>query len=179
MIKILTLSGEYISLAEWQQQYGLPVGSEQIGKYFKYTEGKFAHDLADYGELIVCEPLMHLMDEVRELSNQPFKVNSFNRSESRQHELKASGFRAATTSPHVVKMACDMDTDSSAETLEMVTIVKKAAKNKNLKVRIGYKEYALIGQTFIHMDVCPEYYGGGKIFHNLKHPPAWESEIIW
>lgn len=179
MIKILTLSGDYISLAEWQQQYGLVVGSENIGKYFKYTEGKFAQDLSEYGELIVCEPLMHLMDEVRELSKRPFKVNSFNRNEAKQNELKASGFRAATTSPHVVKMACDMDTTSKEDTLAMVPIVKQAAKNKNLKVRIGYKEYLAAGQSFIHMDVCPEYYGSGGAFASLPNPAAWRNVIEW
>lgn len=172
MIKILTLSGTYISLAEWQKEYGLPVGSEQIGKFFKYTEGKFAQDLKDYGELIVCAPLMKLMDEVRILTDEPFIVNAYNRNEAHQKELKKAGFRAATFSPHVAKFAVDRDTKSKEDTLRLIPIIKQAAKNVGVKVRIGYKEYLAAGQTFCHMDVAPMYWVKGM-------PPAWKNEIEW
>lgn len=173
-VKILTLLGTYITLEQWQQQYGLEVGSDQIGKHFKYSEGKFKQDLEDYNELIICEPLMMVMDEIRTLSKKPFIVNSFNRNEAKQEQLKASGFRAATTSPHVAKMACDMDTVSNSDTLAMVPLIQHAAENKNVKVRIGYRDYMRAGQTFIHFDVCPEYYGKGKPFNHLPHPAVWE-----
>lgn len=178
-IQILTLSGDYIDLDTWQKKYGLLVGSAKIGKYFSYDERIFTANLKDYGELIVCEPLMIVLDEFRVLTNGPVSLNSFNRSEERQAALKLEYARAATTSPHVAKMAADIDTTNDGETLNAVEFLQAAAKNKNVKIRIGYKDYMKDGKTFVHVDVTPEYYAKGKPWHSHPHPEPWEREARW
>lgn len=164
-VKILTLSGAYISLDEWQQKYGLEVGSDKIGKYFSITEREFDENLRIQGQLIVAEPLIMVMDKAREIDGKPRTVNSFNRSEAEQIALKKSYARAATFSPHVAKMAVDINTKSSIDTEGFVPEIREAAKLLNIKVRIGWKQYMADGKTFVHIDVCPEYYAKGKVFY--------------
>lgn len=178
-VRILNLFGDYISLDEWQQSYGLPVGSNKIGKYFSITERIFADNLKDYGLLVVCEPLMHVLDQTREDSGRTMSLNSFNRSLERQKELRKEYARAASISPHVAKMAADIDTTNDGETLNMVHFLQEAARKKNIKIRLGYKDYMKDGKTFVHVDVTPEYYAPGKPWHSQDHPKVWETETTW
>jgi hypothetical protein len=107
-VKVITRDGKEISLEEWQKLYDLPIGSSRIGEFFYLTEARFQKDIALYGKLIVNEMLIRLLDALRKASNHPLILNSFNRSEAHQLELKEKGFKAATTSPHVVKLAADI-----------------------------------------------------------------------
>ncbi|HTF21011.1 MAG TPA: hypothetical protein VK658_23210, partial [Chryseolinea sp.] len=147
-----------------------------------------------------------VLDGYRQAIGQPVFLNSFNRNEAKQAQLKKAGFKAASKSPHVVKLAADVDTPGLNEIihkrgynavvmtpelqkearLEMMRInydsaitMKQVAAALQIKVRIGHKQYLEIGQTFIHVDVCPEYYAPGKPFHKLGHPLAWEESITW
>lgn len=185
-VRILTLTGDYISLEQWQQQYGLKVGSTQIGKYYRYDEGhpkraigEFMENITNQGELIVPEPLIMVMDKARELHDKARYVNSFNRSEAEQVALRKLEKRAAEVSPHVVKLAVDIDTDTKADTELYVRNVREAAEQLNIKVRIGWKDYMADGHTFVHIDVCPEYYAKGKPWHKSPHKPSWENAIEW
>lgn len=175
----MIVTGELISLAEWQHLYGLEEGSDQIGKFFRATERKFAEDIQNYGELIVNEQLMRVLDHFRATLKAPVTINSFNRDENKQKALKEAGAKAATYSPHVVKMAADIDTKSAEETRSRVRILQRCASELNIKVRIGYEQYLKAGSTFIHVDVCPEYYAPGKPFHAHPHPAVWEKQITW
>jgi hypothetical protein len=178
-IKIMLRSGEYISLVEWQEIYSLEVGSDQIGKYFRARERKFKEDLERYGELIVNDPLIRVLDYFRATIKQPVIINSFNRNEAKQEELKAQGARAAGTSPHVVKMAADIDTTSPEQTRAWAIMLRRCAIDINVRIRIGTEKYLKDGNTFIHIDVCPEYYAVGKPFHHHPHPQVWERVINW
>jgi hypothetical protein len=191
---VLTLSGEYINLDAWQQKYGLPVGSDQIGKHFSLQESRFRRDIDEYGKLIVSEPLMIVADKVRELWGHPISFSSFNRNEKKQAELRAdpaTRHLRAETSPHVVKLAADADMATRADVLAFVQVLRQAADQVHVMIRIGYKEYlkqsekveAETGEketwTFVHFDVCPEYYRKGRVWHGDPHPIPWEFEIVW
>ena len=178
-IKVILVDGSSVDLVVWQKLYNLKVGSGEIGKYFSTKDARIAKDIATFGELTVNSLLMRVLDAFREKIGKPVFLNAFNRTEAYQLQLKAQGYRTAEHSPHVAKMAADIETSSTAETLQYVDILKAVAKELNIKIRIGYRDYLKAGQTFIHVDVCPEYYAKGKPYNNLKHPIQWESEITW
>lgn len=172
-VKILTTAGNYITLAEWQAKYSLQPG--QIGKYFSLREQRFQDDISLYKELIVAEPLMRVLDALRAKCGHALHINSFNRNAAKQAELKKQGFRAATISPHVFKMAADVDTKSFAESRELAKQAIAVAKELGIIIRVGVEDYIAKGQTFIHIDVCPMYFGNGKPFDNVSHPEVWEK----
>ena len=179
-IFVITREDNLVSLDVWQACYGLHIHPLQIGKYFIADEPKFAQDLRDYGKLYVAAPLIRVMDKVRERWGRPLHVNSFNRSDAKQAALRASGARAATTSPHCVFLAMDVDTTSAADTRKLAKIILQAAKDLGIKVRIGYDDYLKDGNTFVHVDVCPEYYAAGKPRYSTLHPTVWEMPyLIW
>jgi hypothetical protein len=176
---IVTRDDKHITLKEWQEQYGLPVGSEQIGKYFSLNEPKFKQDLRDYGKLYVNALLVQVMDAVREAWGKPLKVNSFNRNDAKQAALRAEGLRAATTSPHVVYLAVDLDTTSVADSRKLAKLIQAEGKKLKIVVRVGVEDYVKAGQTFVHFDVCPEYYGKSGTRYKHPHPRAWEAASVW
>lgn len=180
-VVVISRSGHEMTLKEWQKFYGLSVDSDFIGAYFSLSELRFKKDMERYGKLVVNELLMRVLDRFRSKVGVPVTINAFNRDEAKQAELKAQGFRAATVSPHVVCMAADIDTKSSAQTDSWVAILQAVAIELGIKVRIGYKQYQAepTPQTFIHVDVCPEYYAAGKPFHSKAHPAVWEKQITW
>ena len=191
---VLTLSGDYITLDAWQQKYGLPVGSDQIGKHFSLKESRFRRDIEEFGKLIVCEPLMIVADKARELWGRPISFSSFNRTEKKQAELREdpdTRHLRAETSPHVVKMAADVNLATRADVMAFVPQLRLAADQVHVMIRIGYKEYLKQSEieekatgkkdawTFVHFDVCPEYFRKGRILHSDPHPIPWEFECVW
>jgi hypothetical protein len=178
-IKIITVIGTEIPLEQWQQIYGLEIGSTQIGRFFDATEHKFSEDIQRYGVLIVNELLIRLLDHFRATIKQPVTINSFNRDENKQKELQESGYKAAAYSPHVAKMAADIDTKSPEQTRAWAIMLQRCAIELHIKIRIGYEQYLKAGQTFIHVDVCPEFYAPGRPFNKQFHPVQWEKVTNW
>lgn len=176
-IKVVLRDGSQIDMPAWQAMYGLPINSSKIGKYFDYNEYAFMSDISRYNSLTVNELLMRVMDEYRHEVNEVVNVNSFNRDQIKQDELRDQGFSTAKFSPHVVKLAADVDT--LTDTLEKAKIMIEVGKKLKIKIRVGYMKYLKRGQTFIHVDVCPEYYAPGKPWHIMPHPVEWESELTW
>lgn len=176
---ILKPDGSEITLAQWQQENGYEVGSARIAKHFWFTESKFMQDIQDYGKLVVCELLMKVADKYRDMKSAPVRVNSFNRSKAKQQKLLNGGFKAAAVSPHEFFLAIDADTDTEQETRLNAAMIREAAKQLGIKVRIGFEQYLADKMTFIHFDVCPEYFAKGKPWHHIKHPVQWEIENQW
>lgn len=177
-VKVILRDGFAVTLADWQKQYGLT--GTHVGKYFSYTaDFKLRQDLEDYDQLIVNELLIRVLDAFRKLVNEPVTINSFNRSEEKQQRLKEQGYKTAKFSPHMVYMAADINCHSESQVRAYVAALKVVAKDLQIKIRIGYEEYLKIGMTFVHVDVCPEYYAAGKPYHNKTHPVVWESPISW
>lgn len=229
-VKVLIASGALIDLEDWQKQYGLPVGSDFIGKYFSLTESRFQKDINLFGVLIVNAPLMVVMDKVRELYGKPIIISSYNRSEEKQQSLikeeeeekqrmaprkieleslietendqrLLSAYKEelavinsrlrAETSPHVAKMAADLDVKTRQDVLNLVPVVRRAIVETGIPVRIGHKLYLAKSievektqgkkdtWTFVHIDVCPLFYAKGMPFHEQPHPAPWEYQIEW
>ena len=176
---ILLPDGSEIPLEQWQQENGYEVGSARIAKHFWFTESKFMEDIQNYGKLVVCESLMKIADKYRDMKAAPVRVNSFNRSRAKQLSLIDGGFKAAAVSPHEYFLAMDADTDTEQETRLNAAMIREAAKQLGIKVRIGYEQYLAGKMTFIHFDVCPEYFSPGKPWHSIKHPIQWETENQW
>jgi hypothetical protein len=142
---------------------------------------------------------MQVTDLYRERLDECVTFNSFNRNSEYQKKLTDQGFRTAKFSPHEVKLAGDIDTPGIKElkgqfpkkdvvgltelaasiNRERAKLMKECAHDLKIKVRVGNEQYLRESQTFIHADVCPEYYAPGKPWHNMPHPMQWESPISW
>lgn len=156
-----------------------PFHATQITKNFSTTEKRIQEDINLYGECNICVPLFDVLQRYRELKGKPVNINSLNRDRKKQESLIKQGFRAAKISPHEYFLAADVDTESVSETLLNVPLMRQAAKELGIKVRIGWQDYIKAGQSFIHVDVCPEYFGKGKIWNHVSHPVQWESQNEW
>jgi len=167
---IILLSGDPVDLNTWQKMYYLTPGSSQIGRFFDIGEKSFKNGLT------ISEGVIRLLDMIRILWNRPININSLDRTKEDQERLKKQGYRTAKFSPHIAKMACDIDTVSKEETLELKEVIEEAADLLGYHIRIGWQDYMNIGQTFIHIDVCPMYYRTGKPLNKENHP--WQWEII-
>ncbi len=181
-VTVILRDGSETTLEAWQKLYGLPIGSNSIGKHFSLNDSKIAENLRQYKKVVVNELLMRVMDAYRDMSGKPCILNAFNRSQKKQEELQNDDrFAAATYSPHVVYMAADIDTKDREDTINMAGLLITVAAKLGIKIRVGYKEYLNLPtpMTFVHIDVCPEYYAKGKPFHEIKHPVQWENQITW
>lgn len=176
---VVLRDGTETTLENWQKMYGLKPGSDSIGRFFSLKDKRLAADIKEYGKLVVNELLIRVLDAYREATGEPAIINSFNRNDAKQKSLVEAGFRAAVFSPHVEKMASDVDTVSKEQTYKRVEILREVAAQLRIKIRIGFQEYLNKGQTFIHIDVCPEFYAPGKPYNQKIHPAAWEMAISW
>jgi hypothetical protein len=198
-VTVILRDGSQCSLYDWQKLYGLTPYSNAIGKHYSLNEPRFQKDIQLFGKLFVNELLMRVMDRYRDKINQAVTLNSFNRNAAYQKRLTDQGFRTAAVSPHEVFMAADADTPGVDELKKLrpsaaeddlwqlavkvnrdhARIAREAGTDLGLKVRIGNEEYLRAYQTFIHLDVCPEYYAPGKPFHSKPHPKQWELDLSW
>lgn len=176
-IKVIDLKGIEISFEEYQKKHNLK--GNQIAKHFSLDEAIFKENLKEFGELVINEALMLVFDETREMLNAPIIFSSFNRTSAYQKKLIEKGYRAAKTSPHVVKMAGDADFKTKEECLKFAQTVRKAAKKLGIKIRVGWVKYRDAGQTFVHVDVCPHYYSLNAPFSRHDVPQPWRLEINW
>lgn len=169
---IILREGSFITLREWQAINGFK--PNQVGRYFSTDEKAFSGK-----DWCMSELTIKVADLWRSLSQKPKKVNSFYRTNEKQEKLKKQGYRAASVSPHEFGLALDIDTTTKAETYKEVKILKEAAKELNVAIRIGYEKYLKDGMTFIHFDTCPEYFRPGKVWEFIEHSNFWELENRW
>jgi hypothetical protein len=207
-VKVILKDGRIVRLSDWQMMYGLKPYSNDIGKHFSLSEKRFQEDLADYGELYLHELLIRLWDGYREAIGSATHLNSLNRNHDKQLQLKAQGARAAEFSPHEVHKsvstfihggtASDIDTPGIEDlrrtrpgtdadlwqvalkiNRDSARVMREVSKKLKINVRIGYEQYLDKGQTFIHVDVAPEFYAPGKPWNKYFHPIQWEKPITW
>lgn len=174
MQKIITAKGEIVSLADWQKRKGY--APTQLGTYFSTKEEKLS------GDFILHEHLFTILDLLREYVKKPIRINSAYRTEKEQKELKETNLGAATYSPHCWGLAIDLDTVSNIETLRYVILLRRIAKELNLKIRLGFTQYQNMTppKTFIHLDVTPEMFGVGKVWEFFPNiPSAYKTPIEW
>lgn len=168
--QIISGTGELLDLKTWQQFRGL--------KGDKLSTNFSASEFDCEGELMLSEVLIDFLQVVRTKWGKPIKINSGYRSAEKQKQLKAQGYKAATFSPHTKGMAVDLDTTSKSETNQLAQLVLNTAKQLKIPVRVGYLQYLGIGQTFVHVDICPYYYAKGKPFYEKCPAPAWQKAYL-
>lgn len=169
MKQIILLNGKIIELAEWQVIYGIKL--DHVGKNFSVSEFP--------ASFMIAEQLIRVLDLLRAYTNMPVTFNSTYRTDDDQQALTDAGYRTAKVSPHPVGMAADVDTKTDAETYKLVSSVEYCASLLGIKIRIGFKDYMKLGQTFMHLDVTPMYYAKGCCFNKKDHPEPWEREARW
>jgi uncharacterized protein YcbK (DUF882 family) len=171
---IIDYDGRVIPLSEYQAMFGLE--ADKLSENFSIKEKK----IGEFQPFTYARPLIVLIQAFRHDLLKPVVINSGFRTREKQIELIKQGERAASYSPHEVGMAFDIDTVSCEQTQDYVKRLRSLASMLKLKIRIGYKQYWNEQKyTFIHVDVCPMYYGQGMPFHNQTHPRQWENSIEW
>ena len=159
------------TLSEYQRMVGF--SSSRIGKYFSLREKAFLES-----DLIYI-PLVAFLDVIREAWGKPMVITSLHRSTQKQASLAKKGYATASHSPHLYGCAADIDCKSKEEVLELVALIQSLAKEKDLKVRVGYKQYLDLGQTFVHLDLAPEVFSK-TIFKFIPNTPtAFTKTITW
>lgn len=170
---VLRSDGSIISLTDWQKEYDLT--EDKVGKFFSVSEKKLQ------GNFLLAEPLIRMLDIFRMQLQKPVTLNSAFRTEARQVEIKEEGNKGAVSiSPHCGGFAADIYCTSASDVRSKVDLFKKIAKGQGLKIRIGFNQYLAMGSTFVHIDVCPEYFGKEKPFEFLaKNFAAWSDVAYW
>lgn len=168
--QIISGTGELIDLKTWQQFRGL--------KGDKVSDNFSASEFDCEGELLLSEVLIDFLQVVRLRWGKPMKVNSGYRTKAKQEALKAQGYKTATFSPHTKGMAADIDTTTAAETKQLADLMLNVGEQLKLPIRVGFQQYLNIGQTFVHVDICPHYFKRGRPYHDQVHPPVWEREYL-
>ena len=171
MKQVISGTGELLDLKQWQQFKGILRG-DKLSENFTWQEFECE------GEFLISEVLIDFLQVIRRRWGKPMKVNSGYRTKAKQEQLKAQGYKAATFSPHTKGMAADIDTTSKQETNDLAQLMVNTAKQLKLPIRVGYLDYLKVGQTFVHIDVCPHYYGKGRPYYEQNHPPAWEKAYL-
>lgn len=177
MVTIILANGREVTLDKWQKVYSLKK-PDQIGKYFSIEEPIFKKNLTQFGKLVWNEPLIALLDALREKKGKPINLNSIYRTPEYQATLTARGLRTAKTSPHCFGMAADVDTVSKEDTAATLSILRTEAIRLGIKARFGWKDYQNHGQSFIHVDTCPHFYGKTGPFKSHNVPDAWRMPAL-
>jgi hypothetical protein len=170
MSQIIFSNGQVLSLADWQKIKGY--SGRQLGTYFKVGEKGFGNKGFDK-PFLIHELLFVILDALRAKVNKPVTINSAYRTVTEQKELRKTNKNAALNSPHTWGLAVDIDTVSNQQTFEYVNYLRAIAKDLGVQIRLGYKKYQNMEkpQTFIHLDVCPEMFGEGKVWERLPNVP--------
>lgn len=169
MKNIIMQNGQVVPLETWQDLQGLP--SENITTNIKLNSSVV------WGNFEISCYVLQILNALYD--NDYKKINSLYRTDANQKELLKTNPNAAKISPHCFGMAADVDAISKQQTSDLADLISEIAEALHIKVRIGYKKYLANGNTFVHFDVCPEYYAEGKPYHNINHPAPWENVITW
>src|SRR4051812_6043335 len=127
MKTVILASGIESDLDHYQKSMGFD--GNAIADHFNWSE------FGCGGELLIASPLLKLLDAFRVEVGVPVKINSGYRTPAKQAALKADPrYKAATTSPHTVGMAADIDTVSWEQTQQYVAILKRVASETGSKI---------------------------------------------
>lgn len=171
-MEVILRSGQVISLTDYQKINKLE--DTMLSDNFSVAE------FDCNGELIIAEPLIHFLELLRATIKKPIKINSGYRTSEYQENLKKNNKGAATNSPHTVGMAADIDTSTRKESEELCKTILKLASEHSYDVRVGWKQYSRLGSTFVHIDVCPLFYGENRPYKNHKVAEAWRiKNLTW
>lgn len=174
MKNIIMQNGQVIPLETWQDLQGLPAEFITVNyrlDYYSILSGNIFENFE-----ISC----YVLQIINALYDKGYKeINSLYRTDARQKILLRENKNAAKISPHVFGMAADIDAKDTKQTIELSSIIKTIAAGYGIKIRVGFTQYIANKNSFVHFDVCPEYYAKNKPYHNTNHPPQWENKIEW
>lgn len=163
-VRILQTDGTVIS----------PAAFSLLGRY---TLDEIPFDPKKLSELVLCEPLMEVVNEYCRITDTKPEILVMNmtmdwqRATHYEDHMSAPEHFRGHLSTHVTWMAVDL---AGADREKL----REAAKNVNVKIRTGqYKDY-------VHLDVAPMYYAEGRPwFHDVHHiapiTKTWKQEIDW
>jgi hypothetical protein len=157
-------------LADWQAKNGYL--SNQVSPHIAVSE---VDD--DSRELIINEIVLDMFEKIRKEYGKPLKINSGYRTQKKQAELIAKGYKAAAISPHCQGWALDIDYNTDEEYRHLLVACHMVSTiSYNGYLRIGHKQYRQIGQTFIHVDICAIAYESlkGKFSTGEVMPAHWK-----
>jgi len=150
-----------VPLDEWQKQQGIP--ANRISQHvIMGVDNVMCGD-----DVILSGQLIRVFEGLRAKLGKPIRITSGYRSQTKQDQLRAGGYRAAVTSPHVRGYALDLAYDGETDMIRMLAILRDEPG-----IRIGWKEYRNAGQSFIHIDVAPLAYA---VLADRSFPLAWRS----
>ena len=129
-------------------------------------------------DFTLSEKLIEAFELLRTARGKAIPINSGWRSAEKQAELLADpAYKAATYSPHIEGLALDLGADSADEVDLLVDLLRKL--RKSIPLRIGFQQYRDNGQTFVHFDVAPFYYGIGGPLAARPCPDQWREPSEW
>lgn len=163
-IRIYLNDGRLVDLSDYQSKKEL--GADQIGRFFSKSEAVFQENCNEYDHVYSAEPLLTMLDALREEQDSPVILTSLFRGHAKQQSLIERGLTEATVSPHNLSMAADIDRVGESDVTSTVKTLKTLSKSLSIPIRLGYKNYLNRGDTFIHLDVCPFYYGNKGPFED-------------
>ena len=164
MRKIILANGELILLEDWKKRNK----NTGLAEFFSIREFPFNRK-----EWILHEDLFMIIDELRRRAHKHIRINSAYRTFSEQKRLLDNGnYKAAKVSPHTYGLAVDIDTVNYSETLHYVELLKKICSDAHIQYRIGYRTYHKIGQSFVHIDICPNLFCKGKVWEEYTNIPS-------
>lgn len=152
------------NLSEYQIEKCLPAG--RISKHISLDGDNVACD----GHLVISEIILEVFEKIRSIYGKPIHINSGYRTQEKQTELINVGYKAAKTSPHCRGFALDISAVNERDIL--LTACRQVSKEYAGLVRIGWKTYWQIGQSFIHIDIAPAAY---KALKDKSFPEVWKQ----
>jgi len=124
------------------------------GEFFKAAE---LYDAPPYEpeEKLIFGPILQVADEIRRRWGRPIPCTSGVRTPEKQRLLIRRGLSTAKHSPHVYRIAMDLDVATPQETRDLAALARRVSKDLGIPIRIGWMLYLRRGQTFIHIDCGP------------------------
>ena len=124
----------------------------------------------------ISEVILTVFEAMRSKWRGPLEITSGYRTPEKQ-ALLASNPNAATYSPHQEGMALDIGA-TSPEMVDLFVDILRSLRH-NWPIRIGWKKYRENGFNFVHVDVCPFYFGKNGPWAGRKCPDQWRELSEW
>lgn len=162
---IVTLKGEFLTFAEWQQVY--KVSGNNIGKYFTVSENKW-----NYPNVVVSEGIIRLLDRAREILGSGISCASLYRPSDNG---SAHGFGLATDiqlkridTGKVDEQGKPIYVIDAAHGEAVAKAIQTAARDLNYQIRIAWYSYWKKDTACVHVDIAPMYFGNNGSFLKLN-----------
>ena len=175
--KVLSITGFAAYIETWTPRPLFDRG--MVSDHLSTAEVSVRDDSGNKQEtgFLISEVLVKAFEALRAAWGGPLDVTSGFRTPEKQAALIGSNPNAAKYSPHQEGMALDINADGPGMVDKLVGILRDL--RAEFPLRIGWKEYRAKGFHFVHMDVCPFYYGADGPWAGRDCPDAWRNVSEW